>query len=77
MKREARKPRAREARARACFEARVVALTKPTKSNFEESKGFLFFAWKKNSKFFNMEKNYFLLKIIFYFIFIALKVLRM
>ena len=29
MKREARKPRAREARARACFEARVVSLLNP------------------------------------------------
>ena len=32
---------------------------------------------EKNSNFFNMEKNYFLLKIIFSLIFIALKVLRM
>ena len=41
-----------------------------------------FFLWaarrlEKNSNFFNMEKNYFLLKIIFSLIFIALKVLRM
>ena len=34
-------------------------------------------AFKKNSNFSNMEKNYFLLKIIFSLIVIALKVLRM